>query len=303
PIQVKLVVKESLKLLRASLPTTIEIRQNIKSDSLIMGDPTQIHQIMMNLCINAGHAMQAKGGVLEVNLTDLELDLASGAGYPDLNSGHYLQLTVSDTGHGMRPEVAEQIFDPFFTTKGPGEGTGLGLSVVHGIVKSHGGDIHAYSEPGEGTTFKVLFPAVERLKEPEPREERPIPVGTEHILFIDDEPSLAKMGHQILESLGYKVTSRTSSVEALELFKAQPDRFDLVITDMTMPHMTGKELSAKLMKIRPDIPIILCTGFSSRINEEKVSAIGIQAFVMKPILRRTMAETIRRVLDQDIEEE
>jgi len=303
PIQVKLIVKEALKLLRASLPTTIEIRMNIQSDSLIMGDPTQIHQVMMNLCTNAQHAMQEKGGVLEVSLTDLELDLDYAVGYPDLNSGRYLQLTVSDTGYGMRPEVVEHIFDPFFTTKGPGEGTGLGLSVVHGIVKNHGGDIRAYSEPGKSTAFKVLFPVVERLKEAEHREERPVPVGTEHILFIDDEPSLAKMGHQILESLGYKVTTRTSGIEALELFKAQPDRFDLVITDMTMPHMPGEELSVKLIEIRPDIPIILCTGFSSRIDEEKVLAIGIRAFVMKPILRRTMAEVIRRVLDQDIEEE
>ena len=300
PIQVKLVVKESLKLLRASLPTTIEIRQNIKSDSLIMGDLTQIHQIMMNLCTNAGHAMQAKGGVLEVSLTDEEVDLASVSGNPDLNPGHYLQLTVSDTGHGMRPEVMEQIFDPFFTTKGPGEGTGLGLSVVHGIVKSHGGDIHAYSEPGNGTTFKIFFPAIKGRAEVLTQLEKPVLTGTEHILFIDDELALVKLGHQILESLGYKVTTRTSSIEALELFKAQPGRFDLVITDMTMPLMTGKELSAKLIKIRPDIPIILCTGFSSRINEEKGSAIGIQAFVMKPILRRTMAETIRRVLDQNI---
>ncbi len=298
PIQVKLIVKEALKLLRASLPATIEIRGNIQSDSLVMGDPTQIHQIMMNLCTNAQHAMQAKGGVLEVSLTDEELDLASAAGYPDLNPGHYLQLTVSDTGHGMRPEIVEQIFDPFFTTKGPGEGTGLGLSVVHGIVKSHGGDIHAYSEPGKGTTFKVFFPAVERLKEQEPREERPVQVGTEHILFIDDEPSLAKMGHQILESLGYKVTSRTSSVEALQLFWVKPNNFDLVITDMTMPNMTGHDLAREIIHIRPDIPIILCTGFSSSINEEKALAMGIRAFVMKPILRRTIAETIRMVLDQ-----
>ncbi|MCG2777161.1 MAG: response regulator [Desulfobacterales bacterium] len=287
-----------------SVLTGVHAHNNLPASagkSLKMGDLTQIHQIMMNLCTNAGHAMQAKGGVLEVSLTDEEVDLASAAGYPDLNPGHYLQLTVSDTGHGMRPEVAEQIFDPFFTTKGPGEGTGLGLSVVHGIVISHGGDIHAYSEPGKGTIFKVFFPAVERRKEPETREERPVPVGTEHILFIDDEPSLAKMGHQILESLGYKVTSRTSSVEALELFKTQPDRFDLVITDMTMPHMTGHDLAREIIHIRPDIPIILCTGFSSSINEEKALAMGIRAFVMKPILRRKIAETIRRVLDQNIE--
>ncbi len=298
PIQVKLIVKEALKLLRSSLPATIEIRQNIKSDSLVMGDPTQIHQIMMNLCTNAHHAMQAKGGVLEVSLIDEELDLVSAAGYPDLKPGHYLQLTVSDTGYGMRPEVMEQIFDPFFTTKGLGEGTGLGLSVVHGIVKNHGGDIHAYSEPGKGTIFKVFFPAVERLKEPGPREERPVPVGTEHILFIDDDPSLAKMGHQILESLGYKVTSRTSSVEALQLFWVKSSNFDLVITDMTMPNMTGPDLATEIIHIRPDTPIILCTGFSSSINEEKALAMGIRAFVMKPILRRTIAETIRMVLDQ-----
>jgi CheY-like chemotaxis protein len=255
----------------------------------------------MNLCTNAGHAMQQKGGMLEVSLQSVELDADFAAAHMGLKPGAYLELTVSDTGHGMRPAVLERIFDPFFTTKERGEGTGLGLAVVHGIVKNHGGEIYVYSEPGRGTTFKVFLPAVEKRQEPEIRAEKPVTGGTEHILFVDDEPSLAKMVQQILESLGYKVAVRTSSLEALELFEDQPDRFDLVITDMTMPHMTGEELSTKLMEIKPDIPIILCTGFSVNINKEKVSAMGIRALIMKPVLKRKLAEAVRNALEWELE--
>jgi len=296
-VQIKFVVKEVLKLLRASMPSTIEIEQNIQSNALVMGDSTQIHQVLMNLCTNAAHAIKDKGGLLTVNLSNVELDSELISNHPDLKPGQYINLTVTDTGHGMPPAVLEKIFDPFFTTKEKGEGTGMGLSVVHGIVHSHGGTIYAYSEPGIGSTFKVFLPAIERHLEPEDIVERPIPTGSECILFIDDEPAIVNMGKQILGSLGYNVTTRISSIEALELFKVQKGRFDLVITDMTMPNMTGEDLAKKLMSIRPDIPVIICTGFSARMDEKKAMAIGIRAFVSKPILKREIAETIRSVLD------
>ena len=297
PVLVRLIVKEVIKLLRASLPSTIEIHQNIQSDALVMGDPTQVHQVIMNLCTNAGYAMRDQGGRLTVNLEPLELDPDFAAGHPNLKSGPYLKLTVSDTGPGIEASELDRIFEPFFTTKEKGEGTGMGLAVVHGIVTGHGGDIIVRSEPGQGTTFTVFFPAVERRLEPETRLEIPPPSGTESILFVDDELALANAAKHMLESLGYDVITRTNSSEALELFEHQPDRFDLVITDMTMPGLTGDQLAQKFMEIRGDLPVILCTGFSARINEEKALAHGIRAFVSKPVLKRRIAETIRKVLD------
>ncbi len=297
PVQVKLIVKEALKLLRASIPSTIKIEQNIQSNALVMGDSTQIHQILMNLCTNAAHAMEDKGGVLTVSLSDIELDSDFISSHPDFTPGAYINLTVSDTGHGIPPAILEKIFDPFFTTKEKGEGTGMGLSVVHGIVHSHGGAIRADSEPGKGSTFKVLIPAIEKHLKPKDRIEKHIPTGTERILFIDDEPSIVNVGKLLLESLGYDVVTRNSSIEALEYFKFQPDKIDLVITDMTMPKMTGDVLAKELMRIRSDIPVILCTGFSTKINVKKAMAMGIRAFVSKPILKREIAETIKALLD------
>jgi len=298
PVQIKSVVKEALTLLRASLPTTIEIQRDISSDSLIMGDATQIHQVLMNLCTNAGHAMAQKGGVLEVMLSDVQLGEDFTIRRPDMNPGAYIKLTVSDTGHGMPKHVLDQIFDPFFTTKEKGEGTGMGLAVVHGIVKSHGGEVYAYSEQGKGSIFTIFFPAFKRRKELENEDREPIPSGSERILFVDDEPALADVGKLTLESLGYKVRTRNSSIEALELFKNQPEAFDLVITDMTMPKMTGDDLARELMGIRPDIPVILCTGYSSKIDERQAKMIGIRDFVLKPMLRRQIATAIRKVLDE-----
>jgi two-component system cell cycle sensor histidine kinase/response regulator CckA len=297
PVQIKLIVKEALKLLRASIPSTIAIEQKIQSTALLMGDATQIHQVVMNLCTNASHSMLDKGGILKVNLSDVELNSEFISRHSDLSPGSYTMLTITDTGHGMPPEILEKIFDPFFTTKEKGEGTGMGLSVVHGIVHSHGGTIYAYSEPGKGSTFKVFFPAIESLMTSKEKVDIWIPTGTERILFIDDEPAIVNMGKQILESLGYEVVTRTSSIEALEYFKARPNNFDLVVTDMTMPKMTGDVLASELMKVKPNIPIILCTGFSARIDEKKAMMMGIRAFVSKPILKRDIAETIRKVLD------
>ena len=297
PVQVNLIIKEVLKFLRATMPTTIEIRQDIKSNSLVMADPSQIHQVIMNLCTNAGHAMVEKGGVLEVKLTDVNLEPEAEADHSELKPGPYLELTISDTGHGIPPHFVDRIYDPFFTTKEVSKGTGMGLAVVHGIVRSCEGSITVSSKPGKSTIFKVYIPAVKNLSDSQAGVEDPVPLGTERILLVDDELALVNLGQRTLESLGYKVTARTSSLEALELFRAKPDRFDLVITDMTMPNMAGDDLAQELMNISPDTPVILCTGYSERINREQAIAMGIRAFVSKPVLRKEIANIIRKVLD------
>ncbi|MDY6989466.1 MAG: PAS domain S-box protein [Thermodesulfobacteriota bacterium] len=298
PIQARPIVQEALKLLRATLPTTIEIGRDLESGSVLMADPTQMHQVLMNLCTNASHAMGKNGGVLKVSTKVEELDADFGARYPDISPGPHLKLTVSDTGHGMDASILERAFDPYFTTKEKGEGTGMGLSVVHGIVKSHGGTITAYSEPGVGASFNVYLPVVKTEVEEDLHVQESLPTGTERILFVDDEQSLVTLGKQMLKSLGYEVVARMSSPYALETFEAQPDSFDLVITDMTMPTITGDNLAVQLMKIRPDIPVILCTGFSPSITEERAKALGIRGFLLKPFLKSDMAKTIRRVLDE-----
>jgi len=299
PMQLKYIVKDALKMLRATLPSTIEIKDVSGKDAgVINADPTQMHQVIMNICTNAGHAMQENGGVLEVGIGKVQVGAEdSGSRYFDLPSGSYLRLTVSDTGHGIPRHVMDKIFDPYFTTKDTGEGTGLGLSVAQGIVKAHGGTITVYSEPGKETTFHVYLPLILMEEREEKEPEGPLPTGSERILFIDDEHALIEIGSQMLERLGYEVVTRQRSVEALELFRAEPDRFDLVITDMTMPHMTGDKLARELMKIRPDIPVILCTGHSKLVSEAKAKDMGIRAFVMKPILKRTLAEAVRKALD------
>ena len=299
PVRIKHVAMEALKLLRASLPTTIEIHQTIESNSAVLADLTQIHQVIMNLCTNASHAMQEEGGRMEVSLVDIEIDRDFAAGHPGFLPGPYLQLSVIDTGHGMSPDVLNRIFDPFFTTKEKGEGTGMGLSVVHGIVKSHDGEVVVHSEPGKGTTFNIYFPAIEKEEIQEIGAVLPLPVGNERILFIDDEPTLVHIGKQMLERLGYEVEARTSSLEALELFKIKSEKFDLVITDMTMPKMTGDNLAREIIKIRANIPIILCTGYSRKISEGKAEASGVRALVMKPVVAEQLAKIVRKVLDED----
>jgi len=299
PILIQPIVKEALKLLRATLPTTIEIHQNISTDSMVLADPTQMHQVIMNLCTNAYHAMSEKGGVLDVSITDTELDAEFTAKHLNTYPGPYLRLTISDTGQGIEQEALDRIFEPYFTTKGQNGGTGMGLAVVHGIVKSHGGTITVYSKPGKGSTFNVFLPKIEHAEADKEGDVRlgTIPTGKEHILFIDDEPAIVDIGKGMLEHLGYTVEIRTSPIEALAAFTALSDKFDLIISDMTMPKMTGDELAKKILAIRPDIPIILCTGFSEHINEEQAKAIGVRKLIMKPFIMREMAEAIRQVLD------
>ena len=303
-IQPGIIIKEALKMLRSSLPSTIEIRQNIDAESgVILADPTQLHQILMNLCTNAYHAMEKTGGVLTVSLVAIEFDPSGTDQNTELAPGKYLQLMVSDTGYGIERHIMERIFDPYFTTKKPGEGTGLGLAVVHGIVKGHGGSILVESEIGKGTTFQVLLPKIEDAEKTTQIEDYiPIPLGNERILFVDDEKDLADTARIMLERLGYQVTVRTSSTEALELFRTKPGAFDLVITDLTMPVMTGADLAKELMRIRPDIPILLCTGFSELISAEKARHMGIKQLVMKPVVMRDMAEIIRKVLGLKIDD-
>ncbi len=299
-MQISPVVEETLQLLRSSLPTTIEVRQNIDAiSSMAVADSTQIHQVLVNLCTNAAHAMENDGGVLEVSLVDIGLESDVTIDNERLKQGSYLRLSVSDTGHGMDGSVMKRIFEPFFTTKAVGKGTGMGLSVVHGIVEDHGGTITVKSTPGKGTTFNVFLPRIESGKQEQPESSvSSIPRGNETILLIDDEVPIIDATKQMLERLGYTVVGEMSGIDALETFRAEPGRFDLIITDQTMPTMSGLQLAEELMNIRPEIPIILCTGFSEGIGPTEVKSMGIREFVMKPVIKKDIAVTIRNILDK-----
>ena len=300
PLALLPIITETLQMLRASLPATIEIQTDLtESQCQALADPVQIHQVIMNLCTNAAQAMQEEGGVLAIGLSTVELDEDTLKNFTTLKAGKFHKLTVSDTGTGMTREVVERAFEPFFTTKGPGQGTGMGLAVVHGIVREHGGDITLYSEPGQGTTVNVYFPALEEKHAADENEE-PVQIvgGSERILLVDDEKALADIGLKTLKHLGYAVTAFTSSREALGSFKAGPDNFDLVITDYTMPGMTGSKLSQEILAIRPGMPIIICTGFSQQLDEEKARRIGARKLLMKPLSRLSIAQAVRKVLDQ-----
>ncbi len=295
------VVAETLKLLKATLPATIEIIQDLEEGSdNVLADATQLHQLLMNLCTNAAHAMEDRGGTLKIGLRRVDLDGQSIAGHAELNLGAYFELTVSDTGQGMGRETMDRIFDPFFTTKETGRGTGMGLAVAHGIVKAHGGAITVTSVPGEGSEFRVYLPVMGTKPEKDDGVDMgSAPRGTEHILLVDDERNLVHLGEQTLTLFGYRVTARTSSVEALEAFKADPDAFDLVVTDQTMPRMTGLDLTKEIHRIRPDLPVIICTGYSSRISPEIVREAGIKRVLMKPLTAREIMEAVRQTLDEN----
>jgi len=295
PLYVSQIAEEVLKMIRSTLPSTIQITSHITQKSgLIIGNPTQIHQVIMNLCVNAGHAMRESGGTLHIALKEIRLEVDNFSS--TLTSGDYLQLSVTDTGHGMTAEVMDRIFEPYFTTKKTGEGTGMGLSVVHGIVKSHGGEIAVTSEPVKGTTFDIYLPLTKNSPASGVKTQTQTNGGCEHILFVDDERDLVEMGKQMLEKMGYQVTISTSSIEALEIFNNSPLQFDLVITDQTMPLMTGTQLTRELLQIRPDIPVLLCTGFSESVNKENFRNMGIGSFIMKPIIKKELAHIIRELL-------
>lgn len=298
-IKITPILQEILKMLRSTIPATIGIHQNfaVQSDT-VFANPTQIHQIMLNLCTNAAYAMKEEGGALEVSLVQEDIDSQTAAKHIDLNPGPYLKLSVSDTGTGIDSETIQKIFEPYFTTKEPGEGTGMGLALIHGIVKSNGGAIAVESEQGKGTTFDVYLPRIETDLPPLEERSAQVPKGNETILLVDDEKAAIDSLKPMLENLGYDVTARTSSIEALEAFKNDPNRFELVITDQTMPNMTGKDLAKELISIRSDTPLILCTGFSEQIDEGTAEEMGIRAFVMKPIVMGQIARTIREVLDK-----
>ena len=262
-------------------------KENIKSDSFIKGNSTQVYQVLMNLCTNATHAMETTGGVLELELRDVMIDKKD-----------CIEIKVSDTGVGIAPEIIGSVFEPYFTTKGPGAGTGLGLAMAQGVIENYGGKITVDSQLGKGTIFSIYLPITKKGSTHGAYVPEPLPSGKGRILFVDDELPIVKMGSQILERLGYSVTTRTSSVEALELFRAKPNDFEMVITDMTMPNLNGDELAVELIRIRPDIPILLCTGYSKRITDETALNIGIKAFVYKPVVKADLAKTVRKVLDE-----
>jgi len=297
PLDIIPIVKESLKFLRSSIPTTIEIRQNISTRSAtIMSDPSQVHQALINLCTNAADAMGEKPGILEISMTEVELDQDGPTFHDNLAPGKYVRLSVKDTGIGMESKVRKRIFEPFFTTKDVGEGRGMGLAVVHGIVKSCEGSIEVHSEQGKGSTFHLFFPKIEKGRNLDPGVIIPPVKGKERILFVDDDKEIANMGKEILEGYGYRVESKVCSEEALEAFRDRPDKFDLIITDMIMPKMTGEELAEEFVRIRPDIPIILCTGYDEEIFRERAKAIGIKKVMMKPVNGRDLASAIRKAL-------
>jgi len=298
PVDICRIVKETLRFLRATIPTTIEILQDIPSRGImVFADATQIHQVLTNLGANAAQAMEETGGVMEISLVEADFDPDTAPSCSGIKPGPYVRLTVRDTGHGMDARTIERIFDPYFTTKQISKGSGLGLAVVHGIVKGHEGAIRVSSEIGKGSVFQVFLPRIECKKEEEEKAQEELLKGTERVLFVDDEAALVHIAQRALRLLGYEILVKTSSLEALELFRAHPHDFDLVITDYTMPHMTGEELAREIMRIRSDIPVILCTGFNERISEARARDLGISAFAMKPFALHDIAATIRKVLD------
>ncbi len=303
PVELRNLIEEVLSLMQATLPSSITIHKNLGEEPKeVLADPTQIHQILLNLCANAEYAMRGLQGTLTITLENLVIDPNVPSGIPELLPGPYYRLSVKDTGTGIPPDILPRIFDPFFTTKETGMGTGMGLSVVHGIITSHGGTVTVESTLNKGTTFHLFFPHIP-LPTPNLSSENPthIPsLNRGHILFIDDEESLSMIGKHLLEHLGYKVTTCTSPTNALEMFQQDSSRFDAVITDQTMPRMTGEKLASSLLEIRHDIPIIVYTGFSHTLNPEKAKELGIRRVMMKPVLIDDLAQALNEILHTNV---
>ena len=298
PVDVTPIIRDAVKMLRSAIPASVVFKEHIGEDPcVVLGDTAQINQIMMNLVTNAAQAMPEERGLVEVALENRLLLKKTPCFNWVLPPGHYVKLSVRDTGEGMGPDIMDRIFDPYYTTKGVGKGTGMGLSVVHGIVKRHGGGIRVMSEPGKGTLFEVYFPAVKKTIEEKIESAENIRGGSESILFVDDEASIVNLNHKRLERLGYRVKSTLEPEEALEWFRADPKGFDLIITDMTMPGITGDRLTKEILKIRPHMPIILCTGYSERISAKETAALGVRKYLEKPITAGEMASAIRKVLE------
>jgi len=290
---------ETLKLIRSTMPANIKLDENIvRTSNPVMADKYELQQIILNLCSNANHAMKEKGGTLTVSLREIRLEPDAIDGIY-LRPGHYSHLTISDTGHGIDPGILHRIFDPYFTTKRKGEGVGIGLDMVHRMIKSYRGDITVYSEPGKGTTFHIFLPGV---RQEENKHKATVELSKngagERVLFVDDDPALVAMGERMLEKLGYKVEVNTQSPEAFDAFYKDPNQFDIVISDYIMPDMTGLQLAKKIKEIRADIPIIICTGFSESINKTNFKALGIDGFFMKPIIITQLALLVRKLLDE-----
>lgn len=301
PVRMDTVISEAVNFLRSSLPATIRIETKISSHPVVMADPTQIYQVLMNLCTNAGHAMQENGGILEIGCRKVDMTEMNEKALSGLIPGQYVEISVKDTGHGIPEEIMDRIYEPFFTTKDKNRGTGMGLSVVHGIVKKHKGAMEVESEVGRGTTFVVYLPsAVFHETKVKRKEKANIPKGSERLLFVDDEPHLAELGKRLLEKIGYRVVAKTNSPDALEAFSQHPEDFDLVVTDMTMPDITGDRLADRLLRIRPDIPVIMCTGYTDIYTSARVRELGLKGVLMKPYVLETMARMVRDVLDGKI---
>ncbi|HBZ55529.1 MAG TPA: hybrid sensor histidine kinase/response regulator [Syntrophobacteraceae bacterium] len=302
PTDIVDIVREAVRFVQTTLPTSIDLREDISCDrGMILADASQIHQSLINLCENAAHAMEEDGGLLTVALQEVSFDQEIAALHPELQAGSYFRLTIRDTGHGMDSATIERIFDPYFTTKQVGKGSGLGLAVVHGIVRRHLGTVTVYSEVGKGTTFHVYLPRLETRADAEDSCSSAIGIDkrTKTVLFVDDEADLAAIGKRMLSQLGYEVVAKTSSVEALEVFRAHPDQFDLVMTDFSMPAMTGADLATEILRVRPGLPVVLCSGYHNEIDEEKAKRLGIAEFVLKPFNMHVLEESARRALEKE----
>jgi len=299
PIDLRPIIVEALKMIRPLIPSNIAIRHDIRAASgTVIADQTQIHQVIINLCTNAYHAMKAEGGVLCLGLDTICISTPEMSYSEHVPCGRYLRMTVSDTGRGMDEQTLSRIFDPYFTTKEIGEGTGIGLATVHGIVQEHGGVIQVNSAPNQGTTFKLFFPLAESSAHPTPSPQMALPCGTESILLVDDETSLLEIGRELLEKLGYAVETHLHPLEAAAVFRKQPEKYDLVITDMTMPHMTGDRFAQTVKAIRPDIPVMLCTGFGYKVPSQALEKGYFKRVLMKPLTLADLAVTVRALLDE-----